>query len=221
MVKLFAHRGFHSSNIPQNSIASLEEAHKNHFHGIEFDIWFLDGKLILKHDEPSKKEINNLPTLRDYFSFKNEFTYWMDFKNLNEKNAEIALRLVKKDVDEAAINLDQIYFAPFIADYEIAEKIFRKIRNIFGKNVNLVAVCKELGSAKKVKILRDFLTKNNVKFLSIFHQLLDENFVKKFSKTELFAWTVNDLARIEKLRNLGVKNFATDKITPQIYDRKT
>lgn len=221
MVKLFAHRGFHSTDIPQNSIASLNEAHKNHFHGIEFDIWFLNGKLVLKHDEPLKEEINNLSTLRDYFFFKNEFFYWMDFKNLDEKNSEIALRLVKKEVDEAAINLNQIYFAPFIIDYKIAEKIFKKIRNIFGENVNLVAVCDKLESAEKIKILQNFLTKNNVKFLSIFYQLIDENFVKIFSKTEIFAWTVNDLARIKNLKNLGVKNFATDKISPQIYDRKT
>jgi len=221
MVKLFAHRGFHSQGIPQNSIASLNEARKNHFHGIEFDIWFFDGELILKHDKPTKKEMNNLPVLRDYFSFKNEFFYWMDFKNLDEKNSEAALQLVKKYVDEAAVNLNQIYFTPFITDYKITEKIFKKIRNIFGKNVNLVAVCERLKTAEKVKILQNFLIENNVKFLSVFHQLIDENFVKAFCGIELFAWTVNDLARIEKLKNLGVKNFATDKITPQIYDRKT
>ena len=85
MVKLFAHRGFVTENISQNSIASLKQAYDFNFRAVEFDIWFLDEKLVLKHDQPLEKEINNLPKFRDYFSFKNELTYWMDFKNLDEK----------------------------------------------------------------------------------------------------------------------------------------
>ena len=41
MIRLFAHRGFAKGNILQNSIASLNHAHKNGFKAIEFDIWFL------------------------------------------------------------------------------------------------------------------------------------------------------------------------------------
>ena len=214
MIRLFAHRGFACGNILQNSIASLNEAKKNGFCNIEFDIWFLQGKLFLKHDLPKESELENLAKFRDYFIFKNEFCYWLDFKNLDEKNALEALHLVKKDLDEALINLDQIYFAPFITDYEIAGKVFAKIREVFGQKVNLVAVCEKIKSEEDVKILRDFLTQNKVWGLSIFHQLLDEEFIKDFSDVEIFAWTVNDLARLKELEKIGVSNFATDKITP-------
>jgi glycerophosphoryl diester phosphodiesterase len=214
MTRLFAHRGFASKNIPQNSIASLKRAHEFGFRAVEFDVWFLQKKLILKHDHPTEKEINILPNFRDYFFFGNEFNYWIDFKNLDEKNSENFLKAVKKTLDEAAINLDQIYFAPFITDYKIAERIFIKIRKIFGEKINLIAVCEELKTAADVKILREFLTKNKIKFLSIFHEIIDQDFVKKFSDIEIFAWTVNDLKRLRELESLGVRNFATDKIIP-------
>jgi glycerophosphoryl diester phosphodiesterase len=40
MNKLFAHRGYNKGLTTENSIASLEEAVKNSFTAIEFDIWF-------------------------------------------------------------------------------------------------------------------------------------------------------------------------------------
>jgi glycerophosphoryl diester phosphodiesterase len=214
-VILFAHRGFGPT---QNSIVSLNQAYKNGFKAIEFDIWFLEKQLFLKHDRPKKSELKTLTNLGDFFAFKNEFCYWLDFKNLDEENADDALKLVREKINEAAINLNQIYFAPFITNYEIAGKIFIKIRKIFGKGVKLIAVCEELKSPEDVRILRDFLTKNEVKFLSIFHQLIDKTFVKIFSDIEIFAWTVNDLKGLKELENLGIKNFATDKITQKRYD---
>ena len=50
MIKLFAHRGFVLENAQQNSIESLKEAVKENFKAIEFDIWFLNGNLVLKKD---------------------------------------------------------------------------------------------------------------------------------------------------------------------------
>lgn len=214
MVKLFAHRGFVKGGISQNSIMSLNQARKSGFRAVEFDIWFLEGKLFLKHDHPKKSELKNLPSLSDYFSFKNEFCYWLDFKNLDEKNVVVALKLVKKEIDEALLDIDKIYFAPFITDYKIAGKIFKEFRKIFGKKVQLVVVCEELKNFYQIKNLREFLTKNQVKFLSIFHELLDKTFVKIFPDIEIFAWTVNDLKRIKELEKIGIKNFATDKVIP-------
>jgi glycerophosphoryl diester phosphodiesterase len=72
MTKLFAHRGFASKNIPQNSIASLKHAYEFGFRAVEFDVWFLNKKLILKHDRPTEKEIENLANFHDYFFFGNE-----------------------------------------------------------------------------------------------------------------------------------------------------
>ncbi len=236
MIKLFAHRGFVVENAQQNSIESLKEAVKENFKAIEFDIWFLNGnlvlkkdiefdvcflngKLVLKHDQPKIDELDNLPVLQNYFCFGNSLEYWMDFKNLDENNAFEALTLTKDEIIAAKIDLNQIYFAPFITDYKKAAKVFAEIRRVFGDESNLVAVCKNIEKDEDVKNLQEFLAKNNIKFLSIFHKLLDENFVKNFNGIEFFAWTVNDLSRLLELEQLGIKNFATDKITPKIYEK--
>lgn len=221
MIKLFAHRGFVLENVQQNSIESLNEAVKENFKAIEFDIWFLNGKLVLKHDQPKIDELANLPVLKNYFYLGNSLEYWMDFKNLDEKNAFEALTLAKVEIAAAKIDLNQIYFAPFITDYKKSAKVFAEIRRVFGDEANLVAVCEKIEKAEDVKNLQEFLAKNNIKFLSIFHKLLDENFVKNLNNIEFFAWTVNDLLRLSELEGLGIKNFATDKITPQIYDKSS
>ncbi|MES2962223.1 MAG: glycerophosphodiester phosphodiesterase [Pseudomonadota bacterium] len=215
MIRLFAHRGFAKERVLQNSIASLNAAHKKKFGAIEFDIWFLEDKLFLSHDRPKKNVLKILPSLSDYFAYKNDFCYWMDFKNLDEKNADQALKMVKDEINKSGIKLDRIYFAPFITDYKIAKKVFLKIRKVFGNKVQIVAVCEKLKNAQDIKNLRDFLTKNKIHFLSIFHELVDRTFVKIFPEIEIFAWTVNDLKRVQELEKLGVKNFATDSIVPK------
>lgn len=219
MINLFAHRGLVTKNSAENSIASLKQAYKSGFRAVEFDVWFFDGNLLIKHDQPKKSEIKTLPDLSDYFFLKNEMKYWLDFKNLNEKNADLFLKLLKEKIDQSSIHLDQIYFAPFITDYKIAEKIFKKIRRIFGKKIKLIAVCEQLKIVDEIIILRNFLTKNKIKFLSIFYLLLDKNFMKIFYDIEILAWTVNDLKSMKELESLGIKNFATDKITPKKYER--
>ena len=145
----------------------------------------------------------------------------MDFKNLDAENSATVLNLVKNEIEAADIRLDQIYFAPFITDFKKAEKIFAVIRNFFGAKAKIVAVCDKLNDEKEAENLHQFLTRNNVKFLSIFHKLLNQNFVQTFSNIEIFAWTVNDLERLKELEAIGVKNIATDKITPQIYEKKS
>jgi glycerophosphoryl diester phosphodiesterase len=215
MVKLFAHRGYVTKGVLQNSIASLMQARKFGFDAVEFDIWFLEEKLILSHDQPDQMKIKYLPNLQDYFYFKNKMTYWMDFKNLNEKNCEEGIKLLKKEIDRSFVDLDRIYFVPYITKYETAKKVLEKARQILGEKINLVAVCDKIENEQDEKNLRDFLTENKIKFLSIFHKLINKNFLEKISDIEIFAWTVNDLNRLQELEQLGVKNFATDSILPK------
>ena len=210
MIKFFAHRGFAPKKEEENSITSLINAYQKGFRAIEFDIWFHSKKLLINHDEPLASEVKNLPQLSDYFRFKNEMEYWLDFKNLDESNIKPALLSIKDAIEEKSINLDKLYFVPFITDYQKSEKILAEIRNFFGKETRLGGVCENLESAKEIENLKKFLAKNNLKFLSISHLLIDENLVKILKSVELMAWTVNDLSRVKFLADLGVKSFATD-----------
>ncbi len=206
---LFAHRGFVDKNCPENSIASLKKAYELGFRAIEFDIWFIENNLCLSHDQP--KQIKALPSLSDYFIFQNQMKYWCDFKNLNQENASEAMKLLKENIEASKIKMENLYFAPFITDYVLAEKILKIFRKTFGE-VNYVAICED---AKKLDALYDFMTKNEVKNLSILHKLIDKNLLGRFKNIEIFAWTVNDENRLRELQTLGIKNFTTDIIIPK------
>ena len=96
MIKLFAHRGYVENNIKQNSIASLKNAVKNQFKGIEFDVWNINNDLIISHDKPKSDPLNLLPKFKDYLIFKNQIEYWIDFKNLDLKNIEVTLKILEE-----------------------------------------------------------------------------------------------------------------------------
>lgn len=214
MIKLFAHRGFVDNDISQNSLKALKNAYLKGFRAIEFDIWFLNNQLLLSHDKPDIDKIKELAVFKDYFLYQNEMEYWMDFKNLDEKNVNLALKMVKNDLNEAKIDLNRVFFAPFITDYDLAIKIFEEIRMVFGGEVKIIAVCEELKEKGDDVLLSRFLKDNQIKYLSIFYKLVDESLLKMLDGVEIFAWTVNDKEEIRSLNKIGVKNFATDFILP-------
>ncbi len=214
MTKIFAHRGFVTKQAKENSIASLNQAHKHNFSGIEFDVWFFDNSLVIHHDMPQKNTIASLPQFQDYLVFKNEIEYWIDFKNLDEGNVEAAAKLIAQEIKAAEIDSKKVFFAPFIANLQMAIPIYDALRNGFA-GAQIVAVCEDLAPEDFV-LYHASLQKNNIKFLSIRHGIVDKNFAEIFSDITLFAWTINDLARFRDLQEMGVKNIASDIITPQM-----
>lgn len=218
MIKIFAHRGYVINDFAQNSIESLKAAFDNGFSGIEYDVWFLNGELIIAHDKP-ESGFASLSKFKDFFLFGNKIKYWIDFKNLDETNADQVLALVKKEILIAKIDLKNIYFAPFIEKLNDAISVYAKIRDFFGQGAQIVALCVEIPGESATRYYQD-LKKNDVKFLSIMHKNIDQNFMKVFHDVEIFAWTVNDLQRIAELEKLGVKNCASDKITPKNYEQR-
>ena len=209
MIKLFAHRGFVENNMKQNSIASLKNAVAKGYKAIEFDIWWVDGEFFIKHDKPYKKEEFSLPRLQDYLYYKNELEYWFDFKNIDQNNVGDALKKLKADLILKEIDLNKIFFAPYITDYDLAIKISLKFRNFFSQKINFAGVCdNELG----VQEIVDMVNMELIDFVSINHALINAELLKKIKSTKLLAWTVNDIKQINDLYLLGVDKFATDKV---------
>ena len=206
---IFAHRGLVTKNSLENSIASLEAAYQAGFRNIEFDLWFLNGALSVKHNKP---EGENLPTLCDYLCLGNKMTYWLDCKNLDGSNAKEALELIFYEIKKAKINLEQIFLATFALD----DEVLTQARRIFGKDVKFIFAC---GESNKISELEKICTQNEVKFISIFHEFIDADFVKKFSNQEIFAWTVNDVNRLKELEALGIKYFASDHLPSSSLNR--
>ena len=201
---IFAHRGLVTKNSPENSIASLEAAYQAGFRSIEFDLWLSEGKILIKHNKP---EGEILPTLCEYLRFGNEMTYWLDCKNLDGSNAKDTLELIFYEIQKAKIDLKKIFLATFALDNEVVTQA----RRIFGEDIKFISACRE---REKIADLERFCVENRVKFLSVFHEFIDADFIKKFSNQEIFAWTVNDVKRLQELAALGVKHFASDHLLP-------
>ena len=216
MINLFAHRGFWSEKSNQNSIFSLNNAHENKFSGIEFDIWFCDQKLVISHDDPGN--CNDLLQFGKYLKYANDFKYWLDFKNLTLKNAEKSFLIAKNDINKANIDIKNIYLAPYFTNYQITSQFCQIAREVFGSQVQFAALFdKKDQEDDLVKLIKA----EKIQYLSVLDSLIDEDFIRKIPQVEIFAWTINDLKKLLALKNLGIKNFITDSITPQIYERKT
>jgi len=209
MINLFAHRGYWQENMQQNSIASLKAAHEKKFYGVEIDIWFCDGKLLVKHDRPNQGEI--LPKLEEFFLFKNEFEYWLDFKNLYQGNAKDAFILLKNMLENCGTRQERVYIAPYEENCEVVKEILKNFQEIFPENNNFAAVCDH---QDRLQYCINFIKSLDIKYTSIAYHLVDENLVRKLSGSTIFPWTVNDLDVVKKLNKLGVKNIITDKIIP-------
>jgi len=209
MIKLFAHRGFVENNMKQNSIASLKNAVSKGFKAIEFDIWWLDGEFFIKHDKPSEKERFLLPRLQDFFIYENQLEYWLDFKNLDQNNIDEALKKLNADLVLRKINLDRIFFAPYITDYKLTSIISTKFRHFFSQKIKFVGVCDNKSFRQE---LVDMIDLELIDFISINYTLIDDNFLKKILPSKLLAWTINDINKINDLYMLGIDKFATDKV---------
>jgi glycerophosphoryl diester phosphodiesterase len=209
MIKLFAHRGFVENNMKQNSIASLKNAVVKGFKAIEFDIWWVNGEFFIKHDKPNKKEEFSLPRLQDYLYYKNELEYWFDFKNIDQNNIDDVLKKLKADLILKEIDLNKVFFAPYITDYAMAIKIALKFRNFFSQKINFVGVCDNQSGLQEII---DLIEMELIDFVSINHLLINLELLKKIKPSKLLAWTVNDIKQINDFYLLGVDKFATDKV---------
>jgi len=209
MIKLFAHRGFVENNMKQNSIASLKNAFAKGFKAIEFDIWWLDGEFFVKHDKPNRKEEFSLPRLQDYLYYKNELEYWFDFKNIDQSNVDDVLKKLKANLILNEIDLNKVFFAPYITDYAMAIKIALKFRNFFSQKINFVGVCDNQSGLQEII---DLIEMEVIDFVSINHLLINSELLKKIKPSKLLAWTVNDIKQINDFYMLGIDKFATDKV---------
>ncbi len=219
MVKIFAHRGYVINDNKENSIESLDLAFQNRFNGVEFDIWFIENQLIVSHDRPDISQIEKMPKFSQYLKYKNKLEYWIDFKNFDElskENVILALNFVKESLKNNEIDLENVYFAPYVTNLEKAKYIYDKIYQIIDKNAQINAVIDNL--KYDLEEYKAFFRRYNIFAISCLYTLIDKKFVDFFAEQEIFAWTVNGIEEIKKLQEIGVKKFASDKITREILE---
>lgn len=205
MLKIFAHRGFVTENSPENSIAALKKANQLNFQGVEFDLWFFNDQFVIVHDQPDQNIINKLPNLKDFLNLQQDKLFWLDFKNLNQQNYIKAIETLASDLKNT--NLSKIYFIPGSCDYDLLSKIIDYMRNKLGKKIKFGAYVED---AAKINEVLKFIKLKEIKILSIFHELINDNLLQKIPEVEIFAWTIKNQNDYFRLKKIGVKAFASD-----------
>ncbi len=216
-IKIFSHRGFATKKSQQNKIEAFKSAYKQGLRAIEFDIWYLKNQLVLKHSRPNN--LDNLDRLEDLFiAFENDIEYWLDFKNLNSKNCNLAIKKTKELVDKNKIKLENLNFAPFITDLKKAAIVYQSIRKYFGNQIKIIAVIEKLLPRNYKKFYQELKSLNiyglNIYGLSIQYKNINPEFRIIFKNIKIFAWTVNDQKTADLLAKIGIENIASDTLIP-------
>ena len=217
MVKIFAHRGFADAKDQQNTMSAIDNAYKTGFDGVEIDIHYLNDSLLMTHDPVPEEQEKNLNSFDQFLKYRNEILYWLDFKNLQDLesiNLDQALTKVKLDIQNNNCNLENFYFAPYITDYKVAQRIFNKINEVFNYQAQLTFVVDDIKKDQYQELLQ-FLNKMRIGNISVKYDLINEDFMTIFHDKNLFAWTVNEITIAKELvAKYKIANFTTDNILP-------
>ncbi len=230
-VKLTAHRGF-SGIAPENTLAAFEKAAEYNFYATECDVHLTkDGVWVIYHDdnifrltngyknieEATYEELQEyvidngvnvdyypnqkIPTLEEYLIICKDMKIipQIEIKNgSKEKLQEILDLLEKYELKENAIIIS------------FKSEMIKKVREL-DENIELWYLVEEI-TEENIKTSKD----NNYK-LAFNHKKNDEEIIKTAINQglTLCAWTVDDLASLEELYNLGVNYITTNAIIPQ------
>ena len=114
--KRFAHRGYHTDTIPENSIAAFKEAKKLDL-PVEFDVQFTkDGQVVVFHDSTLDRMCGVIGKVRD-------FTYedLQQFR-LNDTEEKIPLLSEVLDVLDGTLILLEMKYYDGLTDCRICEE---------------------------------------------------------------------------------------------------
>lgn len=232
--KTIAHRGLYSS-VPENTIASFEQACLNGFWGIETDIYNTsDGELVCIHDKTVDRTTDGTGTVND-MTFKEIQACTIDTGNGISDYPGLK---IPKFEDYIAI-CKQYGAIPVIEVKGIKNndiKYYKKMLSII-REYGMEDNCMCIGSLECMTIVRSLTRRIHVQVIvyqgddptddlllqiaalensgADFHNThISSNMIKKCHELGLLVncWTINDSYIIDNFRNLGV-----DFITSNTY----
>ena len=227
--KYIAHKGFHTSTEPENSLGAFQNA-INKDYAIELDVQMIsDGNIVVFHDELLGKltgkdgYISNLKKtdLKNYHILGSEYTIplltdvlkcvngqtpiLIEIKNSGKVGPleEKLLEILKKYKGEYAIQC----FNPYVLEWFLANA-----PEISRGQLSSNFKGEKLAFLKKFVLRRlGFVKKTKANFISYEAQSLPNRFVKKYSNLPLLAWTVRSQSEYIKVAkycdNIIFENF--------------
>lgn len=223
MLKI-AHRGSHVEH-PENTLSAIEQAINLKADAIEIDVRVCkSGEFILHHDASFKRLTG--------FNQKIEKTDLSLIKNLrflkspSEKVAELSdvLDLIKGkvqlNIEFKAIKNSMLpslkSLSKLLKDMNIEEDVWASTFNpLLIKKLQSILNVKTAFLFDHVKFIPLIVTElYNIDYWHPNYNLVDEKLmeVAKLRNKKVFPWTVNDIAEVQRLKDLAVSGIITDKL---------
>lgn len=227
--KVQAHRGYHSSSIPENSLESLSAAKAHGYQMAEIDVQITKDKVpIVFHDFNLKKKyrlnvnvseleysdlrrIGSFAKLQDVLLTEDK----PDFLNIEIKSKNFFSYLIEDFVVEL-IKKNQCQDSVMISSFNPWSLMRVKFLDNRLTRALLVTDEKEIWN---FYYLRRMWTVPLVEphVLNIRDSMFDTNLISKLKNFEVLmsAWTVNDIEQAKKLVSMGVDSIISDTLLPK------
>ncbi len=229
-VNLVAHRGF-SAVAPENSTAAFIEAGKNDFFAAECDIQLSkDNVWVVNHNLDIEKMTNGQGKIWE-MTYKEILNYTVDSGHYVEKHPNQKLITL----EEYLAICNEYKIIPQIevkeGNYECLDKILTALDEYEGMRETAIIISFDIAILEKIRNLD-----SNIEMWYLTHEIT-ENVIrlatandyaiafncKKYDaamlktaqekNVKLAAWTVDNPKIYEKLYDLGVRNFTTNRLT--------
>jgi glycerophosphoryl diester phosphodiesterase len=222
-----SHRGY-SSVTPENTIVAIEKAIEVFADVVEFDVRVTsDSQFVLLHDDNLLRTTGlNMSVIRLTLDSIQELDagkwFSSDFEGTRIPTLQEALETTKGRINvnlDLKLNENQIYLLPrlveIIDEYEMQFQIV-----ITSTCFRCLHVIKELNPNIQTgyityRITPSLLNDLNIDVLSVKASFVTQSMVDQIHQSgkQIFVWTVNTRAEIERMRNLGVNNIITSRPT--------
>ncbi|WP_405377272.1 hypothetical protein [Nonlabens sp. Asnod3-A02] len=200
--KVWSHAGFiKDSNFELDSMESFEKAKSNGAKGIEIDVIYdVDmDEFIVSHDFPYKLHNNEPLKLDSVFTvYKEEYNYWLDFKNLKD--------LEETEVKESFKNLVSLLEKKNVSqDFVLIESVHLKNLSYFTKNNFYTSWWITPSKSRYLSHLRNYSHK--LKYILGEYSSLSmpykyyERVEEPMNNIPVNLWTINDKDFFHKVKN--------------------
>ncbi|AAT43221.1 glycerophosphodiester phosphodiesterase [Picrophilus oshimae] len=217
---IIAHRG--SSRFTENTISAFNDAVSAGVDAVELDVQLTkDSVPVIFHDLDAKRLAN---VDRKIYNMSAR-----DIKSLSLPGNERVPTLIEVLENFKGMNIFlELKFRDDVGEKRIKDTVSRvhsiiNARNAINRiviisfNHDAIELFKKMDKNARVgylfyrpdKIINDDKIKIDV--LLPFYELVDNEFMKNYSKYKIIPWTVNDMDEFNRLKNLGVSGIISDK----------
>jgi glycerophosphoryl diester phosphodiesterase len=206
-MQIWSHRGIHHT-LQENTIEAFHLAKTQGFKGVELDVFFDDDLgLVVSHDFPYQVvdgKVLRLTAVID--SFYNDFSFWIDLKNLDAKNVKAiasAFEMLFKEYP----TLSQHVFVESAKGWQL-----HKLSKVGVQGIYWVQFSRHpLKQFFKIYYLKSIIAHADFFGITSDYRYLDEPFKRIFGHLNWYIFTVNEKSTIEELAKIpAIKVILTD-----------